>query len=864
MRHRKPARLALACALLSCLIAPAARAGRPYMPFADYRYESWFLPQSPGVYGGPAAGLFNPAAFALSDRAGADTWLSTSTATGVSNDWGFAFGRNLGFAMQSRCFLTDPQEFNVKDYQLNLAAGTRASTFGLAYRWSSGGNDVLAREKVVSLGLIHRCRSWLSFGAAGNISIESRAAQYVFDLGLRPLGRDWLTLFADWTVNDDQAFFNGGVFGAGVEVRPVRGLHLGARVREQPLTGDLDYSLLAGVTLGTVNFTGQPVFDKDGHHTGTHWLLRGTPPFRGAEPARLTAFSRPRPYVSLSLENKYLTYQRYRFFDDTRVAWLDLLPVLEKIRDDDLTAGIAVNLAGLRARPSLIWELRQMLQEIKDSGKEVIIHGDRFLMSTYYLASVADRITLDPQGMMLLPGTAMTRTYLKGTLEKLGLGFQELRYFKYKSAVESLSRDSMSEGDREQRQRIVDVIFEELRDGVLEGRDLDRARFKQVVDEKTFITATEAKELGLVDDLARWDDLGRWLHENRGTGLSRAEWLRLGREFHDEQWGQPPRIAVVYAVGACAMDSGIKGRATSAYMRRLAHDPTVAAVVLRADSPGGDPLPSDLVAAATRKLKEAGKPVIVSQGDVAASGGYWISMDGTRILTTPLTITGSIGVIAGWLYDDGLTGKLGMTSDRVQRGSHADLFGAVNMPFLGGLPYRPLDEAELARVKTVILSLYDGFVSAVATGRGLDVDRVREIAQGRVWMGGDAIERGLCDRYGSLADAIALARETAGIADWREVEVTEYPPRPWFQFPGFGPQLPSLFGLGDRVDDWLAGLYRLQDAAGATDLDAVDPVGLPGLTGAEYDYLETVAGHQGQPLLLVGPDLLPEGWDETD
>ena len=335
--------------------------------------------------------------------------------------------------------------------------------------------------------------------------------------------------------------------------------------------------------------------------------------------------------------------------------------------------GIALNLTGFRGRPSLLWELRQKLQEIQAAGKKVFIHADRLTPNTYYLASVADHLTLDPWGNIAVPGYALSRTYLKGTLEKLGLGFQELRYFEYKSAMETYSRDDMSAADREQRQRIVDVLYETMREDVSRSRNVSYAEFDRLVDEKTILSPDEALELGLIDGISRWDQLPVAL-KNQGAQLVAATPVESVRTFWDDQWGLPRKIPVVYAVGACAMDSGIKGRQTSQYLRRLAADPTVAAVVLRADSPGGDPLPSDLVAGAVRQLKDAGKPVIVSQGDVAASGGYWISMDGTEVLTTPFTITGSIGVIGGWIWDDGLTDKVGITSAVVERGEQGRPF----------------------------------------------------------------------------------------------------------------------------------------------------------------------------------------------
>jgi len=370
--------------------------------------------------------------------------------------------------------------------------------------------------------------------------------------------------------------------------------------------------------------------------------------------------------------------------------------------------------------------------------------------------------------------------------------------------------------------------------------------------------AKTALERGLVDDIARWEDIPVWLAEQRNGGflgtLSRSETVR---HHTDEVWGLPPKIAVVFAIGGCDMDSGIKGRATSAYLRGLAMDPSVAAVVLRADSPGGDALPSDLVADAITTLREAGKPVIISQGDVAASGGYWISMNGDQILTTPTTITGSIGVIAGWFWDDGAGEKVGLTTDGVYRGEHAELFSGVRFPLLGvALPTRPLEDDELDRIEQVILEMYDDFVAHVAKGRGLDEATVRRLGEGRVWMGGDAIQNGLVDGYGGLTDAIDLAREMAGLQPGEEVRLVEFPPRPLLEFPGFGPQLPSLFSLLSPAAGWLGLAGKQPEASAVAELDAETEPDI------ELQYFRTLQRAAGSPVLMVSPDALPNEWLE--
>ena len=865
IRHRNIQR-ALLGAVLTCLAlaAPPAEAARGSSPFLDYRSGSDFLPQSPSVTAGPVAGLFNPAAFALTDIGGADFWWNDGNIRDGLDNYGFGVGRTLNFAMNTTTYGTHAESYKIYDYQLGVAGGSRGHTWGLGYRWSHGETGRVARDHALNIGAASRLRNWLSLGTSTVVSLDSPAAQFLVDLGLRPFQKDFLTIYADWAVNDDEAFFQDGSWSAGLEVRPIRGVHLGFRARERADNGNLDYTALLGATVGFSNATAMLKYDEDWDDLGSTYLVRSNPPLRGLPTGNLI-LGKSRTYFPLSLENKLLTYQKYRWFDDKRVAWLDLLPLLNAVRDDTDLDIVAVNLAGFSARPSLLWEFRQKLLEIRASGKTVIVHTDRTNAGTYYLASAADSVSIDPLGSVAIPGIALSRSYLKGTLEKLGVGFQEHRYFKYKSAAEMLSRDSMSDADREQRQRIVDVIYETLRDGMAAGRGLDNARIDAATDEQADLTADEALAAGLVDIVSRWDALLKSMGPRLQARPDRKLVASYERRYWDEQWGRPVQIPVVYAVGACDMDTGIKGRETSAYLRSLIDDPEVKAVVLRADSPGGDPLPSDLVADAVRQLKAAGKPVIISQGDVAASGGYWISMDGTAILTTPLTITGSIGVISGWVWDDGFAAKLGITSDQVHRGAHADLYANVNLPFLGGIPRRPMTDDELARTEHVIRGMYQGFVDAVARGRGLTPAAVHAVAQGRVWMGGDAIERGLCDGFGSLDDAIQLARREAGIADWREVQITEYPPRQLFAFPAFGPQLPGLFGIGSRLNNQLARLAGLVTAAEAAEPTAALPAfGAPGLTAYDVDYLQALTRHRGEGALLVSPDLLPEDWQRTD
>lgn len=877
-----PLLLALLAGLALIPCAPA-RAHQP--PLLDYHTGSWFLPQPPSVAAGPVGGLFNPGAFALTDRAGTDLWFDDREGHLSFNRFGFAAGRSFNLAFNRSLVDWAGGRAAVNDWQVGLAGGSRAGALGLAYRWSGGAPARELRDRALVLGLVSRPARWLSWGASRAQSLQADAAQNVFDLGLRPLGAPWLTLFGDFTV-DDGVSFGSGRWGAGLELRPLRGLHLGVRAREHAGGDDPDVAVLVGFSGRTGHFAAQTLFDPDGDEVMTTWLARSAPPFAGRDVPPL--FARGDTYVALDLQKRSLTYQKHRWLDDDRVAWLDLLAQLEAVRDDPRLDILALNLAGFGGRPSLLWEMRQQLQAVRDAGKQVVVYLDRAGLAGLCLAAVADRVVLDPQGDLALPGLALSRSYLKGTLDKLGLGFQEHRYFAYKSAVETLSRDSMSEADREQRQRIVDMAYEAWRDGIAAGRGLSPAAVDAVVDSLGFLTPREALAAGLVDELGRWDQL---LESLRKGGARPGRWPEsLRREYWDQQWGAAARIPVVFLVGDCAMDSGIKGRSSSAWLRKLAGDASVKAVVLRADSPGGDPLPSDLVADAVRALKAAGKPVVVSQGDVAASGGYWISMDGTRILTTPVTITGSIGVISGWLWDDGLAAKAGITAESVQRGRHADLYTEIGVPMVGGLPRRPMNDEELARTEQVIRAMYDQFVAAVAGGRGLEPAAVEAVAQGRVWMGPDAVARGLCDGVGGLADAIAEARRLAGLAPGDAVDVFEYPPRPLIRLPQLGPRLGAFAGLGapGALLDLAAGAARrvlIEDAdlADGADLAGAGPgvadadrawleaaglgaagLGAAGLADLEASWLAAFGREPGRPRVVVHPDELPAGWRRLD
>ncbi|MBC8425419.1 S49 family peptidase [bacterium] len=830
--------------VLISLAAALSHAGTEH-GLADPLWSDVHLASPPGAAGGAAGAFANPAAWAAAGRTSSAFWWNDANRPDHHLDnWGLSIGRRLGLAVRHATYPTGSAGFTgVTDWQVGLAGGDRRHYGAIAWRWSTGGGAEIPREKALAVGQIWRPGRALAVGLAGVESMESDARHGSLDLALRPFGQPWFTVFGDYVLRGGETL-DGGRLGGGLTVQPLPGLRLGLRLREDPAGDDRVATYSLGLTLGRRGFTALPTYDADSDRLHTTYLLETDAP-RAPIPDAATPrlYAPPARVVALDLEGRRLTYQKYRWFDDTRLPWLDLSRVLDAIGRDDQVAGLALNLAGFSGRPSLLWELRERLAVLREAGKEIFIHLDRSGMFLYALASVADHVTVDPEGMLQLPGLDLSRTYMRDLLDKLGLGFAALQYFDHKTAVESLSRQNMSDADREQRGRIVDVVYEWMREATCDGRDLAPAEFDRVVDDEMLLFADEAAALGLIDGVARWHELGDWLAEHRGAALVGPD-ASLLRVHNDERWGLPPSVAVVYAVGVCDMETGIKGRATARYLRALIDDPDVAAVVLRADSPGGDPLPSDLVAEAVSMLREAGKPVVVSQGDVAASGGYWISMNGTEILTTPVAITGSIGVIGGWVWDERMHEKAGLDADGVSRGKHADLGRSVRYPIGFAVPYRDLSEEEYDFARERILTLYDRFVAVVAAERDLTVERVRELGGGRVWMGGDAVDRGLCDGIGGLTAAIARARELAGFDPADEVLLREYPPRPWLEWPDL--RLPFL-GLNLKLPAGLpAGLAASDDQAAPE--------------SPEMAFLRAIAASRGAPCLLLAPDLLPEAW----
>ena len=451
------------------------------------------------------------------------------------------------------------------------------------------------------------------------------------------------------------------------------------------------------------------------------------------------------------------------------------LRAIEAAGADDRIKGIylRMNGGGGVTGSALLEELREALLEFKQSGKFIVAYNETYSQGQYYLASVADKIYLQPEGGMEWSGLASDVMFYKGLLDKLDLRAEVFRptACKYKSAVEPFILDKMSAANREQMQALVNSMWGTISGAVCESRGIDSVKMRRITDNLQVTLPEEALEYGFVDSLLYEDQMEDVFAE---LGVSDDyDFITLGD--YASQVGadlkniSADQVAIVYADGQIVDGEGygkeIYGNTLAAQIAGVRDDEKVKAVVLRVNSPGGSALASDVIWREVELLR-AEKPVVVSMGSYAASGGYYISCPADVIVADKLTLTGSIGVF-GMILDtrEALKNKLGITIDGVQSNASSS--------FLATQPLTPVQRSMIMRG---VDKVYTTFTNDVAEGRNLPIEKVLDIAGGRVWSGADALGIGLIDTYGGLKTAIALAVDKADLGDnYRVTEVTETP-----------------------------------------------------------------------------------------
>ncbi|MBF8192635.1 signal peptide peptidase SppA [Nonomuraea sp. K274] len=456
----------------------------------------------------------------------------------------------------------------------------------------------------------------------------------------------------------------------------------------------------------------------------------------------------------------------------------DVLSGLKRARHDSRVKALIVKIGGNPLGLAVVQELRQAVIQFRASGRLTVAFAETFGefgggTVPYYLASAFERLYLQPSGDVGLTGVALEQRFLKGALTKLGVGYEAGQRHEYKTAVNTFTQDHMTEPHRESMSRIVESVTETLVAGIAEGRRLDPGKVRELVDRGPF-TSAEAREAGLVDGLAYRDEVYDEVKRSAGDDVHLLYVSRYARGTAVKKLPNPMAngVALVHATGM--IKTGRSGRSPlggggamgsdtiGAALRAARRDDHIKAVVFRVDSPGGSYVASDTVwreVTLTRKVK----PVIVSMGDMAASGGYFISMAADVIVAQPGTLTGSIGVYGGKPVLSELLQKIGISSEMVAEGVNAGMFSTS----------RGFSPEQWERVNAWLDRIYDDFVGKVAKSRDLTRDRAHELARGRVWTGADAKAGGLVDELGGLEDALVLARKRAGLAE--DAPVRTYP-----------------------------------------------------------------------------------------
>lgn len=451
----------------------------------------------------------------------------------------------------------------------------------------------------------------------------------------------------------------------------------------------------------------------------------------------------------------------------------DALRALESAASDERIEGIYINYTGGgTVSLTLLEELRAAIINFKQSGKWVVAYNDTYSQGGYYLASVADKIYMQPEGSFDWSGLQMNTIFYKGLIDKLGVDIDILRptVCKYKSAVEPFFLTKMSDANREQMQELADGMWDVVLDAVSSARGIDKQELNRLADELAIVLPKQALEHKFIDGVKYADQMEELFEEE--YGIEDAEYISLGDYASslvtDPKRASAPKVAIVYANGEVidgeGSDDNIYGYSLSKTLRKVAEDDDIESVVLRVNSPGGSALASDIIWREMENLK-AKKPVIVSMGEMAASGGYYISAPADAIVADRSTLTGSIGVF-GMIpsFGKAMEDKLGLSVDGVKTNANSGM----------GNGFSALSPTQYRAMMQGVDRVYERFTSLVAEGRNLTIERVLEIAEGRVWSGEQAQQIGLVDTCGGLMAAIAIAIDKAELGDnYQIVEVEE-------------------------------------------------------------------------------------------
>ena len=476
--------------------------------------------------------------------------------------------------------------------------------------------------------------------------------------------------------------------------------------------------------------------------------------------------------LNTSVRDRSPAFNPFGFFTENATGIIGMDAIIGSInmaKKDEKIKGIRLNSGLISSGWAQAREIRNCLNEFKKSGKFIYAYADFMSQKGYYVSSVADSIFMNPVGSIELKGLSSEVLYFEDFQNQYGLKMEVIRHGKYKSAVEPFLQDKMSDENRAQIKGLLDAVWTTISDEIVESRAISKKALEKMIEELTVTDAKEAITNGIIDALVYEDDFEKSikaaLEIDKDDSINSVEFYELNTQMKTFDSDVKDQIAVIYANGPILYTSGteevIGKKALNQAFQEVETNKNIKGAVLRIDSPGGDAMTSEIILNAMRKLKGK-KPLVVSLGNIAASGGYYIACLGDKIYASPMTITGSIGVLAAFPNMRGLAERIGINAEQVNSHKNA----------MGYSLFEPLNDGFKNSTKSAIEKVYTTFKSRVSEGRSLNMEKVEDLSKGRIWSGKDAMENGLVDAIGGLEDAIQATAEMAAIENYN---IDSYP-----------------------------------------------------------------------------------------
>lgn len=641
--------------------------------------------------------------------------------------------------------------------------------FGSSYDWTNS----KYKEGSWNFGLLARPYDFISLGAVSCQTFDEDAVNYRLGTAIRPVflnGSIWnrLTLSLDMDYISDK--WQKPILGMQTEL--VDGLLLGGSYNLESETAGVDFGIRFA-NLGLGNFTR---LNQDNEvDSGNFYVNFSGKSFRSL--LESSDFSKAENrFYNLDMGEKIVeknpkqNFGPFRIIFDKNKTAQEMIELLQELKEKEDINGVLIKSGNFSASFANINELKQAFLDFKSSGKKVVFYYNSIGNLNYaFAAAVADKIYLNPGGSIDLKGISSTVPYVKGLLDTLGIKMVNLQSHEYKTAFNMFSEKQMTAPEREAYEYLLGGLYDEMVSMIETGRgEVLEKHVTQIIDEGPYFIADRALDAGLVDALLYKDELEPELEKLYGETKITDSIAEVDYRYN---WSKPKKekIAIIYALGNIHMGSSksnnsIGSKTLANQIKKAREDNTVKGIILRVDSGGGSALASEII---TREIKlcksgDNAKPVVVSMGGAAASGGYYISCYADKIFADPCTITGSIGVV-GMVPDlSELWNKVLVNWSVVKKGKHADFFNIHRGP----------SQPELNMLERSIQHSYESFTGEVAKGRDMSQTEVHKVAKGRVWTGQQALERGLVDELGSLQDAIAAMKEIAELEE--EIELIDY------------------------------------------------------------------------------------------